>query len=53
MASADNEGEEDRKIAGKTSHGEKRLQEAQVGDSQRQVGDINRIVREDRHFRDT
>ncbi|NEP63529.1 MAG: hypothetical protein F6K31_42640 [Symploca sp. SIO2G7] len=53
MASASSDSEESRKITGKTPHGAQRGQEAQTGDSQRQVGDINRIFRDGRHFRDT
>ena len=44
---------EDRRIEGKTPHGEKRSQEAQEGDVTRQVGDINRVVREGRLLQDT
>jgi hypothetical protein len=53
MAEAESGNEENRKIESKTSHSEQRSQEAQAGDSQRQVGDVKRIVREGRHFRDT
>ena len=48
-----NSGEENPKIEGKTPHGEQRSQEAQAGDVTRQVGDVNRVVREGRRFQDT
>ena len=53
MANSGSDSEESRKIEGKTSHGEQRARETQEGDTNRQVGDVNRIVREGRHFRDT
>ncbi len=40
-------------LEGKTPHAEHRAQEAQSGDIRRQVGDVNRIVREGRHLKDT
>jgi hypothetical protein len=46
-------GEESRKIKGKTSHSEQRSQEAQEGRSRRQVGDVNRVVSEGRLLRDS
>jgi hypothetical protein len=43
-----------RKGGGKsTPHAEQRAAEARSGDTQRQVGDRNRVVREGRKFRDT
>ena len=44
--------EERREIEGRTAPGEKRFQDAQAGDPNRQVGDVNRVVREGRRFRD-
>ncbi|MHC5822636.1 MAG: hypothetical protein ACYT04_44065 [Nostoc sp.] len=45
--------EEKRKqIEGKTPHAEQRSQEAQDGTVTRQVGDVNRVVREGRLFQD-
>ena len=44
---------EERKVEGKTSHGEQRSQEAQAGDTSRQVGDVNRVVRDGRLLQDT
>ncbi|GGL18280.1 RHS repeat-associated core domain-containing protein [Caulobacter rhizosphaerae] len=38
---------------GNTGHGEQRASEARAGDSGRQVGDANRVVREGRKFIDT
>ncbi|NJK53326.1 MAG: hypothetical protein HC936_11890 [Leptolyngbyaceae cyanobacterium SU_3_3] len=46
------ESSEERKIEGKTNHGEQRAQEAQAGDVSRQVGDVNRVVREGRVLQD-
>ena len=40
-------------ISGKTPHGEKRAKQARDGDTHRQVGDPNRVVREGRQFYDT
>lgn len=44
---------DERKIEGKTEHGEQRSQEAKEGDVSRQVGDANRVVREGRLLLDT
>jgi RHS repeat-associated protein len=40
-------------ISGKTPHGEKRAKQAREGDTHRQAGDPNRVVREGREFYDT
>lgn len=42
-----------RKVEGRTSHAEERFEQAQSGDTHRQVGDVHRIVREGRRFKDT
>jgi hypothetical protein len=52
MAAPGNSSEESRSIEGKTPHGEQRSQEAQEGDVTRQVGDVNRVVREGRLLQD-
>ena len=44
--------EESQKIEGKTAHSEQRAQEAKEGDITRQVGDVNRVVREGRLLQD-
>ncbi|MBG1271393.1 hypothetical protein [Nostoc sp. WHI] len=44
--------EERKQIEGKTPHAEQRSQEAQDGTVTRQVGDVNRVVREGRLFQD-
>jgi len=44
--------EERRQVEGKTPHAEQRSQEAQDGTVTRQVGDVNRVVREGRLFQD-
>lgn len=41
-----------RQSTGRTKHGEQRHQEALNGDSTREVGDINRVIREGRRFKD-
>ena len=53
MTKPSNGSEENRRIEGKTSHGEQRSQAAQDGDVTRQVGDVNRVVREGRLLQDT
>ncbi|NJP12288.1 MAG: hypothetical protein HC866_24795 [Leptolyngbyaceae cyanobacterium RU_5_1] len=53
MVESGSSNEESRRIEGKTDHSETRSQEAQQGDTHRQVGDVSRVVREGRHFRDT
>lgn len=53
MTELSNSSEESRKIEGKTPHGEQRSQEARAGDTARQVGDVNRVVREGRLLQDT
>lgn len=53
MTEPSNSSEESRKIEGKTLHGKQRAQEAQEGDVTRQVGDVNRVVREGQLLRDT
>jgi hypothetical protein len=46
--------EEERKpIEGKAPHAEQRSQEAEDGTVTRQVGDVNRVVREGRLFQDS
>jgi hypothetical protein len=52
MAEPGNSKQESRSIEGKTPHGEQRTQEAQKGDVTRQVGDVNRVVREGRLLQD-
>ncbi|MBR8833054.1 MAG: hypothetical protein DSM106950_03160 [Stigonema ocellatum SAG 48.90 = DSM 106950] len=52
MTEPGNRSEESQKIEGKTPHGEQRSQEAQAGDTARQVGDVNRVVREGRLLQD-
>jgi RHS repeat-associated protein len=42
-----------RNIKGFTQHGQQRRAEARAGDKHRQVGDIERVIREGRQFRDT
>ena len=53
MPESSSNSEESRKIEGKTPHGQERSQEAQEGDIRRQIGDVSRVVREGRHFKDT
>jgi hypothetical protein len=52
MAKPGNSREKSRSLEGKTPHGEQRTQEAQEGDVTRQVGDVNRVVREGRLLQD-
>ena len=44
---------EEKKIEGQTPHAQERSQEAKEGDITRQVGDVNRVVREGRLLQDT
>lgn len=53
MSESSSSSDESRKVEGKTTHGKQRSMEAQSGDIHRQVGDVNRIVREGRRFKDT
>ena len=51
MPESSGDGEE-KKIAGQTPHAQARSQEAKEGDTPRQVGDVNRVVREGRLLQD-
>jgi len=53
MSESNSESDESRRLEGKTPHGQQRSQEAHSGEIHRQVGDVNRILREGRRFRDT
>jgi hypothetical protein len=52
MVEPGNGSEEHPRIEGQTAHGKQRSQEAREGDTTRQVGDANRVVREGRLFQD-
>ena len=51
MAAQDGQGS-DSGAAGRTQHGQQRVDEARGGDAHRQVGDANRVLREGRKFTD-
>lgn len=53
MTNSGNENQESQKIEGKAPHAEQRSQQAREGDARRDVGDVNRTVREGRRLRDT
>src|SRR5205823_2844016 len=39
--------------ASRTPHGDERAEQAQSGDQHRQVGDVNKVIDEGKHFTDT
>lgn len=53
MPESSGDNEQSKNLEGKTPYAEQRAQEAQSGDIRRQVGDVNRVVREGRRLKDT